>query len=75
MRENHVNGVLYTSDMLVYRMDEKRLQTMTETDDQNYRNGKVRDREALNEDRRKTIDELADHFEMSHGTVYYIIKK
>ena len=29
--------------------------------------------EALNEDRRKTIDELADHVDVSHRTVYYII--
>ena len=36
--------VLYTSDMLAFRMDEKTLQTMTATDDQNYRKGKVRDR-------------------------------
>ena len=27
-------------------------------------------KEALNEDRRKTIDELADHFDVSHRTVY-----
>ena len=26
--------------------------------------------EALNEDKRKTIDELADHFDVSHRTVY-----
>ena len=30
-------------------------------------------KEALNEDRRKTIDELADHFDVRHGAVYYII--
>ena len=29
--------------------------------------------EALNVDRRKTIDELADNFDVSHRTVYYII--
>ena len=29
--------------------------------------------EAPNEDRRKTIDEVADHVEVSHGTVNYII--
>ena len=29
--------------------------------------------EAFNEDRRKTIDELADHVDVSHRTVYYII--
>ena len=43
---------------------------MTATDDQRVRSGIE---EALNEDRRKTIDEVADHFGVSHRTVYCII--
>ena len=43
---------------------------MTATDDQRVRSGIE---EALNEDRRKTIDEVAYHFGVSHRTVYCII--
>ena len=39
MRENHVNGVLYTSGMLAFRMDEQTLRRTTK----NYRKGKVQD--------------------------------
>ena len=51
-------------------MEEKTLQKMTATDDQRVRSGIE---EELNEDRRKTIDEVADHFGVSHRTVYCII--
>ena len=53
-------------------MEEKTLQKMTATDDQRVRSGIE---EELNEDRRKTIDEVADHFGVSHRTVYCIITK
>ena len=66
MRENHLNWVLYTSGMLALRMDDDR-------DGRPKTTERVRSgiEEALNEDRRKTIDELADHVDASHRTVYY----
>jgi len=54
-------------------MDEKTYDDDRDGRPKNYRKGKVRIEEALNEDRIKTIDELADHFDVSHRTVYCII--
>ena len=61
--------------MLAFGMDKKTLQTMTLTDNHAKTTERVRSgmEEAPNEDRRKTIDEVADHVEVSHGTVNYII--
>ena len=61
--------------MLAFRMDEKTLHTMTATDNHAKTTERVRSgiEKAPNKDLRKTIDELADHFDISHGTVYYII--
>ena len=61
--------------MLAFRMDEKTLHTMTATDNHAKTTERVRSgiEKAPNKDLRKTIDELADHFDISHGTVYHII--
>ena len=73
--ENHVNGILYIQVACsLFDWTRKHCRRWPRRTTKNYRKGKVRDgKEGLNEDRKKTIDELADHFDVSCGTVYYII--
>ena len=72
MRESHVNGVLYTSGMLAFSNGRENI-AYNDRDGRPKTKQKFGIGEALNEDRKKTIDELADHFDVSYMELFIIL--